>query len=42
VENPNKVSQGVQQVILDNQTLPEKKIPLSLDAGEHHVSVVMG
>ena len=42
VDNPSHVSQGVQQVILDGTALPEKKIPLLAEAGEHRVSVVMG
>ena len=42
VENPEHVNQGVQQVSLNGQALPDKVIPLSPDAGSHTVLIVMG
>jgi cyclic beta-1,2-glucan synthetase len=42
VENPEHINQGVQQVSLNGQALPDKVIPLSPDAGSHTVLIVMG
>ncbi len=42
VQNPDHVHQGVQQVSLNGQTLPDKLIPLSLDGGIVSVLIVMG
>ena len=42
VQNPNHVDQGVQQVSLNGQALPDKVIPLSQDGGIYTVLIVMG
>jgi cyclic beta-1,2-glucan synthetase len=42
VQNPNHVHQGVQQVSLNGQALPDKVIPLSQDGGKNSVLIVMG
>ena len=42
VQNPGHVNQGVQQVSLNGQTLPDKMIPLSQDGGIYTVLIVMG
>ncbi len=42
VENPNHVDQGVQQVSMNGQPLPNKVIPLSQDGGIYTVLIVMG
>jgi cyclic beta-1,2-glucan glucanotransferase len=42
VENPGHVHQGIQQVSLNSQTLPDKVIPLSQDGGIYTVLIVMG
>jgi cellobiose phosphorylase len=42
VENPAHVSRGVRQVILDEEALPDGKIPISNDSGLHVVRIVMG
>ncbi len=42
VQNPDHVHQGVQQVSLNGQTLPDKVIPLSQDGGNYSVLIVMG
>jgi len=42
VQNPGHVNQGVQQVSMDGQALPDKLIPISQDGGFFTVLVVMG
>ena len=42
VQNPDHVHQGVQQVSLNGQALPDKMIPLSQDGGNNTVLIVMG
>jgi cellobiose phosphorylase len=42
VHNPDGVNQGVRQVTLDGEELPEKAIPLLGDAAQHDVRVVLG
>jgi cyclic beta-1,2-glucan synthetase len=42
VQNPDHVHQGVQQVSLNGQMLPDKVIPLSPDGGNHSVLIIMG
>jgi cyclic beta-1,2-glucan synthetase len=42
VQNPGHVNQGVQQVTLNGQVLPDKLIPLSQDSGIVEVVIVMG
>lgn len=42
IENPKHVSTGVVSVTLNEQTLPDKKIPLERTPGKHTVKVVMG
>jgi cyclic beta-1,2-glucan synthetase len=42
VENPGHVHQGVKQVSLNGQVLPDKSIPLSQDGGKYSVLVVLG
>ncbi|HEY3311749.1 MAG TPA: glucoamylase family protein [Anaerolineales bacterium] len=42
VENPNRVSQGIRQLLLDGNLLSGGQIPLLDDGRSHLVSVVMG
>jgi cyclic beta-1,2-glucan synthetase len=42
VENPNNVNQGIRQVLLDGNPLPDNLIPLVEDGQSHEVQVVMG
>jgi len=42
VENPQGVSRGVKEVMLDGEVLPDQGIPLLNDKHEHRVSVRMG
>ena len=42
VENPDQVSRGVREVMLDGVSLPDKHIPLSADDHQHEVRVIMG
>jgi cyclic beta-1,2-glucan synthetase len=42
VQNPDHVHQGVKQVSLNGQALPDKVIPLSQDGGKNSVLIVMG
>lgn len=42
VENPNKVSNGVATIALDNQYATDMMIPLLDDGKEHNVLVIMG
>jgi cyclic beta-1,2-glucan synthetase len=42
VKNPNGVSQGVKQVMLDNHSLPDGHIPLQDDGQHHQVEVSLG
>jgi len=42
VQNPEHVNQGVSQVSLNGQELPDKVIPLSQGGGIYTVSIVMG
>ncbi len=42
VENPNNVNQGIRQVLLDGNLLPDNLIPLVEDGQLHEVKVVMG
>ncbi len=42
VENPLSVCRGVTEVWLDNERLPENKIPLADDEAEHKVRIVLG
>lgn len=42
IENPEHVSKGVLRIELDQQNLPEFKIPLKKSTERHHVKVVMG
>ncbi|MCP4536804.1 MAG: hypothetical protein GY832_06630 [Chloroflexi bacterium] len=42
VENPDGVNQGVKQVSLDNDILPDNSIPLLNDGQRHKVRVLMG
>ena len=42
VENPSGICQGVKQVVLDDQELENKRIPLEKDGRLHQVRVVMG
>ena len=42
VENPSHVHQGVKQVSLNGQALPDKSILLSQDGGKYSVLIVMG
>ena len=42
VENPDHIHQGVHQVSLNGQLLPDKVIPLASDGGRYTVLIVMG
>jgi cyclic beta-1,2-glucan synthetase len=42
IDNPQHLNQGVLQISLDGILLPDKKIPLSVEAKEHQVNVLMG
>jgi cyclic beta-1,2-glucan synthetase len=42
VKNPDGINQGVKEIVLDGQRLPENKIPLQDDGRRHHVQVLMG
>jgi len=42
VDNPSGVNRGVKQTTLDGKVLPENKLPLLGDGGEHEVHVLMG
>ena len=42
VENPNGVSQGIRQVTLDEEILPDENIPLLNDGQHHKVRMLMG
>jgi cyclic beta-1,2-glucan synthetase len=42
VENPDGVNRGVKQVLLDGETLPDGKISLKPDGGQHKVIVTLG
>jgi cyclic beta-1,2-glucan synthetase len=42
VQNPDHVSQGVQQVVLNGRILPDKVIPLSQEDSSYTVLIVMG
>ncbi len=42
VENPNRISRGVERVELDDAALPDKLIPLVDDKLTHRVRVVLG
>ncbi len=42
VQNPDHVNQGVEQISLNGQNLPDKVIPLSQDGGTHSVLIIMG
>jgi cyclic beta-1,2-glucan synthetase len=42
VENPNGVNQGIQQILLDGNPLPDSLISLVDDGQPHEVRVVMG
>lgn len=42
VQNPGRVNQGVQQVMLDGQAVSAGYVPLVDDGGEHTVEVLMG
>ncbi len=42
VDNANGVSQGLQQIFLDDEPISGRTIPLTDDGNEHNVRVVMG
>ena len=42
VKNPDKVSQGVREVTLDEGVMEDGYIPLSEDGGVHRVQVILG
>lgn len=42
VENPNEINRGIQQVVLDGNSLPGNVIPLMDDGQQHEVHVLMG
>jgi cellobiose phosphorylase len=43
VENPQHINQGIRQVLLDENLLPDNRIPLAEETGQvHEVRVVMG
>ena len=42
VRNPAHVSRGVAEVTLDNQALPDRRVPLRADGQPHHVRVTLG
>jgi cellobiose phosphorylase len=42
VKNPDGVSRGVKQVVLDGETLPDQGIPMLDDSRTHEVHLVMG
>lgn len=42
IENPQHLSKGIVRIELDNQTLPELKIPLKSSSEKHSVKVIMG
>ena len=42
VENPEGVNQGVQEVTLDGETLPDGVIPLKSEKANHEVSIRLG
>jgi hypothetical protein len=42
VENPHNVSQGIQQVLLDGNNLPDNLIQLVDDGQKHTVQILMG
>jgi cellobiose phosphorylase len=42
VENPDGANQGVRQVFLDRNPLPDNLIPLADDGKQHEVHVLMG
>jgi cellobiose phosphorylase len=42
VENPGHLHQGVQEVSLDGQLLPDKVIHLTRDGGKYAVLVALG
>jgi cyclic beta-1,2-glucan synthetase len=42
VKNPDHIEKGVKEMILDGETLEEKKVPLIDDSSVHHVLVIMG
>jgi cellobiose phosphorylase len=42
VENPQGINRGVKQVLLDGDSLPDGRIPLRPDGGEHKVIVTLG
>jgi cyclic beta-1,2-glucan synthetase len=40
--NPNHVSRGIQQVLLDGQPVADNRVPLAADGQLHEVRIVMG
>ncbi len=42
VDNPDRVSRGVRQIMLDGADMPSGSIPLVDDAQPHQVTVVLG
>jgi hypothetical protein len=44
VENPNRVTRGIAQLLLDGESLPavEGMVPLIDDGREHAVKVILG
>ena len=42
VDNPDHVSRGVRQIIVDGADMPNGSIPLVDDAQYHQVQVVLG
>ncbi len=42
VENPRRVNRGVRRLLVDGQLLPDHRLPLSRQVGEHQVLVELG